>query len=166
MENRRLWSRTELLSALLLGIALAACGSTSAGAPSSAKSTPAVVPGELLYVVKGGDANGPGIVALRANNGTLVLSLPLGLLTLDRQRLYTAASAGGRTTVTAYDTRLGTQLDSFTFTGTFGISRADAQGYGGAVLSYDGRWLALRATSQIPGATTLAVLDTQTKRLV
>src|SRR5215813_697794 len=64
MENRRLWSRTELLSALLLGIALAACGSTSAGAPSSAKSTPAVVPGELLYVVKGGDANGPGIVAL------------------------------------------------------------------------------------------------------
>src|SRR5262249_13706599 len=143
-----------------------ACGPTPPRTQSSAQGTPAVLPGELLYVIKGNQASDPNIVALRADTGMPVLSLPMGLLTLDRQRLYMATSAGEQTTVVIYDTRSGAKLDSFTFAVIFGMSKQATQGYGGAVLSADGRWLALRAANQPSTATELAVLDTQTKRLV
>jgi hypothetical protein len=171
-RNRRCGTSTLFVGALLLlGIVLAACGQSASSGVSAAKGTPAGMLGDLLYVVtgRGASAYGPSIVALRTQTGTPMLSLPMGLLTLDRQRLYTATSAGGRTTVTAYATQSGIQLGSFTFAGAFGLEGgAVASGYGSAVLSPDGRWLVLRAVGEGAGtnATRFALVDTQMRRLV
>jgi DNA-binding beta-propeller fold protein YncE len=158
---------------LLVSAALAACGAQAATATTSRAST--AVPGssgEVLYVVHGsagasgsGYSQSLGIVAVSAGAAARapLLSLPLGLTTLDHQRLYAATSAGGRTTIAAYDTRTGARRDAFDIVGSYGM--AAHTGYTGAVLSPDGRWLALRATSTSASATTFALVDTQARRL-
>jgi DNA-binding beta-propeller fold protein YncE len=130
--------------------------------------------GEVLYVVNGGAgaagsgysySQSQGVVAVSAGAAarTPLLSLPMGLSTLDHQRLYAATIAGGRTTIAAYDTRTGTRGNAFDIAGSYSI--AAPAGYTGAVLSPDGRWLALRATTASAAATTFALVDTQARRL-
>jgi hypothetical protein len=170
-NHRRGTSTLVVGFVVLLGILLAGCGQSASSAGAPLKGAQAGEASDLLYVVTGSGtgASGPSIVALRPQTGTHVLSLPIGLLTLDQQRLYTATSAGGRTTVTVYATRSGAQLGSFTFAGAFGLQGgAVAPGYGSAVLSYDGHWLVLRAVGEgtTTNATTFALVDTETRRLV
>ena len=154
---------------LLASAALAACGVQ--GHAASTPSTARAPTGEILYVVDGATASAGGykaygqrLVAFAASGGASapLLSLPMGLTTLDHQRLYTATSGGGATTITVYATRTGARLDTFAIAGAYSM---DAPGYSGAVLSPDGRWLVLRATASSDAATTFALVDTQARRV-
>jgi DNA-binding beta-propeller fold protein YncE len=171
MKKHPLRGISTLVGVLLLAsAALAACGVQSHAA-STPTSTPHVPTGEILYVVDGAAASAGGykaygqrLVAFAAGGGAgaPLLSLPMGLTTLDHQRLYTATSAGATTTITIYATRTGARLDTFTSPGAYSM---DTPGYTGALLSPDGRWLALRAITSSDAATTFALVDTQAQRL-
>jgi len=117
-------------------------------------------PGERVYVLAN---RGQQIVALAAGGGSSSLvQLPMGLTTLDHQRLFTAVAGSGVTVVTIYQTQDGARLQSFAIKGTYSSNGA---GYGNAVLSPDGRWMALRDLAPNVQQTTIAVVDTQTGRV-
>lgn len=152
--------------ALMLCAAIAACG---AQPPLAAPhDTSHVATGELLYVVDGAASwgstgtAGQGIVAFHPGGTSPLVSLPMGLTTQDHQRLYATTSAGGQTAITIYDTRSGARLATFAITGAYSM---DARGYAGAVLSPDGRWLALRQAGLTTGASVFALVDTQARKL-
>ncbi|HLZ22686.1 MAG TPA: hypothetical protein VKQ30_11245 [Ktedonobacterales bacterium] len=154
--------------ALMFCAALTACGSQ----PPSAASlhTAHVSVGELLYVVDGAASPGGGgtasqdIVAFHPGGSATspVVTLPMGLTTQDHQRLYATTSAAGHTTITVYDTRVGTRLSVFTITGMYTM---DGRGYAGAVLSPDGKWLVLRQLVPAAGSSAFALVDTQARKL-
>lgn len=149
--------------ALALSIMLAGCG-VSAGSRSTKTASP-VPAGEIVYIVHGPySTSTAGIVALHPANGTAspLLTLPMGLTTQDHQRLYAATTANGHTSISAYDTRTGAKLSTFTIAGAYAM---DGRGYAGAVISPDGRWLVLRQAGQAETGSGFAVVDTQARTL-
>lgn len=140
---------------------IAACGQStlSTGHSRLATTMPA---NETLYVLSGtGDAaGGQRIVAIQPEvaRGAPV-NLPLGLATQDHQRIYVATPNGAQTTIAILDTRTGTNVRSFSFSGRYAT---DSYGYGMATLTPDGHWLALRQVGQTEGEqSTIALVDTQ-----
>src|SRR5439155_5169575 len=108
-----------------------------------------------------------------ANTASL-LTLAAGLFSQDHQRIYAATAQNGQTAITITNSQTGATVRSFTIPGTYSMSTqsygttsflAGGQGYDTAVLSVDGRWLALRQTGQT-GDSTFAVVDTQAGKLV
>ncbi len=91
------------------------------------------------------------------------MTLPAGLTSVDHQRIYTAATSGGRTKITVLDARTGVTLRAFSIPGTYSTSD---RGVTDSMLSGDGHWLALRALDQSPGTTSIVLLDTQAGKLV
>src|SRR5262249_17446880 len=115
-------------------------------------------PGEMLYVL-GNAGTAPQIVGLHPGAASAPLvTLPVGVTTLDHQQLYTAAANNGTTTITVFKTQNGARLRSFVIKGTYA---SDEDGYGNAALSPDGRWLALRDLGSSEKETRIAVVDTQ-----
>ncbi len=90
--------------------------------------------------------------------------LPLGLFDGARRRLVAAVplSDAARTTISVVDAATGATLRAATIAGRYSTQSPD---YSGATLSYNGRWLALRAIGINPAHTALAVLDTTTLRV-
>src|SRR5690242_12210985 len=129
--------KSALWLGFLFGLLLplvAACASPSGNSPPAVSQSA----GEMLYVLAGASGAGQQIVALHPGAATAPLvKLPVGITTLDHQRLYTAVASNGTTTITVYNTRTGARLHVFAITGTYA---SDADGYGNAVLSPDGRW--------------------------
>jgi hypothetical protein len=149
--------KSALWPGVLLGLAfllLAACAS------GGGNTRPAVTlpTGEMLYVLAGSGA-GQQFVALHPGAASAPLvTLPLGVTTLDHQRLYTVAASKGTTTITVFATRTGARLHAFAISGSYAT---DETGYGDAALSPDGRWLALRDLGSNQQQTTIVVVDTQ-----
>jgi len=177
MRKKSLFWLTLTLSALLTLIA--ACGTgTSTSNPTTAQHTSsnvahpvATVPaGEDLYVLDGYTPFGSSpatqqIVAFHpgSTNPATLVTLPAGLTSQDHQRLYTATAANGQTTIAILNTRTGKTLHSFAIAGTYSTA---GQSFENAVISPDGRWLALRQLGQGSNSTTIALVDTQARRQV
>jgi DNA-binding beta-propeller fold protein YncE len=151
---------------LLVVIAsLAACGQsiTSTSGLRLAASVPA---GETLYVLDGagGSAGGQRILAIHpGGTGATSITLLGGLATEDHQQLYVATPNGAQTTIAVLDTRTGATLRSFSIAGRYAT---DSYGYGGATLTPNGQWLALRQVGQAGGSqSTIALVDTLAGKL-
>jgi DNA-binding beta-propeller fold protein YncE len=165
--------RSIAWAGLLLGLLLpfmAACGGgllQKSGNPDVA-AHPA---GGQLYVLDNYAGTGNSqvaqhIVALPAGtaNPTIRLMLPAGLTDLKHQRLYVAyPMSGGSTRISVIDTGSGATVRTFSIVGSY--STAD-RGSADSMLSGDGRWLALRAQDTPEGTTSIALVDTQTGKLV
>ncbi|HEX9068154.1 MAG TPA: hypothetical protein VF807_05250 [Ktedonobacterales bacterium] len=140
-------------------LSLASCGSVSQSVPARQSSLP---PGERLYIWN----DEPGSASQRLiafhPGSTQALTLPVGLVSQDHQRLYAATASGDHTTIAIYDTQTGAVQRTFTVPGTYSTS---GMGFADAVLSGDGHWLALRGMRPVAGKTSLAVVDTQTGTL-
>ena len=155
---------TVMLSMLLPLVA--ACGST----PSTSTNTShATTPpgGENLYVLDGYTPQGATniaqhIVAFHPGNSNAALTLPAGLTSMDHRLLIVAQAQAGQTTITVINTRSGTTLRALTLGGSYSTAGQD---FNHAVLSFDGRWLALRRLDQSSSATTIALVDTQAGKL-
>jgi DNA-binding beta-propeller fold protein YncE len=145
------------LFALLLPLMAACAAGGGNSAPDVTKPS-----GEMLYVLAGASGAGQQIVALHPGAAAPLVKLPVGITTLDHQRLYTAVAGSGTTTIMVYDTRTGARLHVFAIAGRYA---SDEEGYGNAVLSPDGRWLALRDLGSGALQTTIAVVDTQTGKV-
>ncbi len=157
---------------LMLGMLLplvAACGSnTSPATTSSGVST--LPPGENVYVLDGYAPQGTGatpqhIVAFHpgSTNPTSLISLPVGLTSMDHQKLYVATAKGGQTTINVINTQNGVTIRAIVISGMYSTA---GQGFASALASSDGHWLALVQQRQHNNATTIALVDTQVGRLV
>jgi hypothetical protein len=172
MQKRYLFWLTLTLSALLTLIAACGTGTSTSNpttvqnAPSKAAHPVATVPaGENLYVLDGYTPSGSSstkqqIVAFHpgSTNPVTLVTLPAGLTSQDHQRLYTATAANGQTTIAILNTRTGKTLHSFAISGIYSTA---GQSFENAVISPDGRWLALRQLGQSSNQTTIALVDTQ-----
>lgn len=167
--NKRRVAWFALLLCLLLPL-MAACGE---GLPQQSGSTQQQIAraGNELYVLDSYTSSGQPsgirhIVALPVGttNPAVRLTLPAGLTDLKHQMLYVASPlAGGRTTISVIDTGSGATVRTFNLAGSY--STAD-RGYADSMLSGDGRWLALRDQQAPAGVTNIALVDTQTCKLV
>jgi DNA-binding beta-propeller fold protein YncE len=153
-----------ILLSLLLPL-VAACG-----APPSSSQAPgiSVSPGELLHVLDGYNAREASteqhIVAFHpGTNTSAVTTLPAGLTSQDHQRLYVATSQGNQTSIVIYNTQTGATLGAFTIPGAYSTG---IHGYDTGVLSPNGRWLALRQLDPSGSLTTIALVDTQARKIV
>ena len=157
---------TVMLS-MLLPLA-AACGST----PSTSTDTShAVTPpgGENLYVLDGytpavqsSNSVGQHIIVFHPGSTNPAMTLPLGLTSMDHQRLIATQVQKNQTTISVVDTQDGTIIRSLVINGSYSTAEP---GFDNAVLSFDGHWLALRQLSQSTSATTIALVDTQAGKL-
>jgi hypothetical protein len=119
-------------------------------------------------------STGQHIVAFQPANAATPLTLSAGLFSQDHQRIYTATPHNGQTSITITNTQTGATVRSFTIPATYSMSTPSygttsfltgGQGYDTAVLSVDGRWLALRQSGQTRDSI-FALVDTQAGRLV
>jgi hypothetical protein len=171
-----------LIGSVLLTLIAAACGPTkSTGTPATLSTPPTVPAGESLYILDGygpsaNGSTGQRIVAVHPGNtnAASLLTLSAGLFSQDHQRIYTAKAQHGQTTITITNSQTGSTVRSFTIPGTYSTSTQSygttsfltgGQGYDTAVLSVNGRWLALRQSEQT-GDSTFAVIDTQDGKLI
>ncbi len=130
-----------------------------------------VPPGENIYVLDGytslgaNSIGGQQIVAFHpgSTNPTTLVTLPTGLTSQDHQRLYTATARDGQTTISIINTQTGATMHSFVIAGTYSIAEQD---FANSVSSPDGRWLALRQSGWANNRTTIALVDTQARKLV
>jgi len=143
-----------LLLVLLFGLLLAACGAAGTSSTGQASTVP---PSEVLYVLDGASGGDQHIVAFHPG-GPALFTLPVGLISPDHRMLYATATSGGATTLRVLDMTSGAALRSLTLPGAYSTIGA---GFADAVLSGDGRWLALRAQTTISSATSIALVDTQ-----
>lgn len=161
-----------ILSLLILLLTACAGGLPQKG--STANSTAHPVGGELYildsYTVAGSREVSQHIVALPVGttNPAARLTLPAGLTDLKHQRLYIAIPSTDskgtvRTTISVINTNSGATVRAFSIPGSY--STAD-RGYADSMRSGDGRWLALRAQHAPQEATSIALVDTQTGKLV
>lgn len=144
---------------------MAACGTdtfTHIAAPV------ATVPaGESLYVLDGyaptGSNGAQQIVAFSPNgaNPAAQVTLPAGPASLDHQTTYVATPRNGQTTITLKNTLTGATVRTFTIPGTYATA---AWGFDAAVLSGNGRWLALKQLGSA-STTTVALVNTQTGKI-
>lgn len=161
-------SRFWLIALSGLLMILTACQAQSF--PGGTASVASVPTGESLYVIDGysqtnNSSAGQRIVAFQPTNAKTASSvtLPVGLTSLDHKRLYTAIVGQGQTNISVIDTQTGTTIRSFAIAGTYSTAQ---WGYDNAIASADGRWLALRELGKPSGATTIALIDTQSGKLV
>lgn len=148
--------KSALWLGVLLGLVLSLAACTAGGGNAPPKgNAPA---GEMLFVLTGAAGASQQFVGVHPGASAPLVTLPVGVTTLDHQRLYAATANNGTTTITVYETRSGTRLHAFTIAGTYST---EGYGYGNAVLSPDGRWLALRDLGSNEQQTTIAVVDTQ-----
>ncbi len=163
MQKKAMIWLTILLSLLLPLVA--ACSAPSTTRPPAA----AASPGELLYVLDGYSGGGASasqrLVAFHPGDSAAspLVSLPAGLTSLDHQRLYVATPQGDQTEIAVYSTQTGARLGAFTIPGTYSTG---IYGYETGALSPSGRWLALRQVSSDLSATTIALVDTQARKLL
>ena len=145
------------LAALL--VLLAAPASTRAAPP---RGEPGAADHDLLVLRAGTPAFG-SLFAVPAG-GHAVRWLPLGLFDRNGRTLYVANPRGdGRSIVQAIDVPSGRLLRSMTVAGRFTTATAD---YAAATLSFNGRWLALRAATAAADSTRTIVIDTAAMRVV
>jgi hypothetical protein len=148
------WNRTGALLLLwALGILLVACGTSGTASRGQAATIP---PGEMLYVLDG--APGAQQIVAFHPGGPATLTLPMGLVSPDHRWLYATATSGGSTTLRILDVTSGATAHTLTLPGAYSTG---GPGFADAVLSGDGRWLALRAQAGDSGATTIALVDTR-----
>jgi DNA-binding beta-propeller fold protein YncE len=146
-----------VLAALL--VLLAAPASTRAALPRRDRSA---ADHDLLVLRADNPAFG-SLFALPAS-GHALRWLPLGLFDRDGRTLYVAHPRGvGRSVVQAIDVPSGRLLRSMTVAGSFSTATDD---YSAATLSFNGRWLALRAATAAAGSTRAIVVDTAAMRVV
>ena len=167
--KKRLFVWPVLIVSLLLPLA-AAC---TAGLPQQSGNANQVASrvGNELYVLDNYTSAGqsPGtqhIIALPVGtaNPATRLTLPAGLTDLQHQQLSVASPLGNaRTTISVLDPRSGATLRTFSISGSY--STAD-RSYADAMLSGNGRWLALRELKTPAGITSIALVDTQVGKLV
>ena len=140
-----------VLAALMIALSL----------PGGAKATvPARADGDMLLLRTGANAGGD-MVSLPG--GGAAHHLPLGLLAPHGSVLYTAsAAASGHSLIRAIEARSGRLLRSLVLPGSYTTSTAD---YSAATLSYNGLWLALRATMAPAGTTRAVVVNTATMKV-
>lgn len=153
-----------VLLCVAVALSIAACAPGTTRQPGGATVAPPA--GEMLYVLDGYSAaatSAQRIVAFQPNGASQGMALPAGLTSGDHQRLYTATTAMGFTTIEVVDTHSGKALRSFKISGEYAVT---GPGYGAATLSADGRWLALRDLSAATSGTAIAVVDTQAGMLV
>src|SRR5690349_506214 len=172
MQKRNCWLSFIITTLLLLVVA--ACGPARSTSTTTSSAPPKVPRGESLYILDGYGPSANGrigqrIVAFQPANAASSLTLSAGLFSQDHQRIYTATPQSGQTSITITNTQTGTTLRSFTIPGTYSMSTqgfgttsflTGGQGYDTAVLSVDGRWLALRQSGQT-GDSIFAKVDTQ-----
>jgi DNA-binding beta-propeller fold protein YncE len=160
-KNPRIWL------VILLCLALPLVAACSPHGTSSATSQVAPSQGEELYVLDGafaGGSAGQRIVALHPDaSGSVLASMPAGLTSQDHQRLYVANPHGNQTAITIYATRTAAALGVFVIPGAYSTG---LYGYETGTLSPDGRWLALRQVTTDLRQTTIALVDTQARRVV
>lgn len=144
-----------ILTALLVILALPA--PVQAAIPGAARHDLLV-----LRTVRSGHAE---LTTLPATGDHAALRLPLGLFASSGQTLYAATplSAGARTLVQAIGAASGKTLRAFTIAGTYSTASGN---YSAATLSYNGRWLALRASTSTVHSTRIIVIDTVAMRVV
>jgi DNA-binding beta-propeller fold protein YncE len=169
--KKRLLVWPALIVSLLLPL-MAACGS---GLPQQSGSTNQVVrsAGNELYVLDSytnaeQSSAARHIVALPMGTANPVprFTLPAGLTDLKHQWVYLASplSAGSaRTDISVFDTRSGSIVRTFSIPGSYSTSD---RGYADSMLSGDGHWLALREQHAPAGTTSLALVNTETGKLV
>ncbi len=169
--------RSFVWSGLILSLLIPLVTACAGGLPQKGSaSNPAARPvGGELYVLDNYTRTGykdvtQHIVALPVGttNPAARLTLPAGLTDLKHQRLYIASSLSDsngsvHTTISVIDTSSGATVHTFSIPGSY--STAD-RGYADSMLSGDGRWLALRAQNTPAGTTSIALVDTQTGKLV
>lgn len=142
------------LAAVLVSVLVALPMLAACGAGTSTARGPA---GEVLFVRDGASGDGARIVAFHPG-GPALRTLPAGLVSHDHSRVYTAEASGGSTTVRAIDAATGAALREIHLSGTYTTGHA---GFADAVMSPDGRWLALRAQDAPAATTKIALADTQ-----
>jgi DNA-binding beta-propeller fold protein YncE len=157
---------------VMLGMLLplvAACG-TSASTGTSPSIVATVPHGENLYVLDGytpmgTNGNSQQIVAFHPGSSkpTALVTLPVGLTSMDHQTLYTATSHSSQTTISVINTQSGSLIRSLVVQGNYTTA---GQSFANAVLSFNGQWLALRELGQAGNGTTIALVDTQAGKLV
>jgi DNA-binding beta-propeller fold protein YncE len=172
-KKRTLW--LTIILGTLLTLMATACGSnpstgaTSSGSKPSAStaSTPPTVPAEEnLYVLDGpasatNGGAGQHIIAFHPGSSSN-LTLPVGLFSQDHQRVYTAVPQNGQTVITVTNAHSSANMHTFTIPGTYATA---GQNYTTAVISADGRWLALREIGETGPMSTIALVDTQAGKL-
>src|SRR6266849_1880435 len=169
--------RSFVWSGLILSLLIPLVTACAGGLPQKGSaSNPAARPvGGELYVLDNYTRTGykdvtQHIVALPVGttNPAARLTLPAGLTDLKHQRLYIASSlsdsnGSARTTISGIDTSSGATVQTFSIPGSYSTAE---RGYADSMLSGDGRWLALRARNTPAGTTSIALVDTQTGKLV
>ncbi len=161
--------RSSLWLVLLCGLLVIVTACQAHSLYNSPVITPTAPNGESLYVVDGySQANnssaGQRIVAFQpaSANAAQHITLPVGLTSLNHQRLYTATAQHGQTRISVINTQNGTNIRTFTIPGTYSTAQ---WGYDNALVSTNGRWLALRELGMPSGTTTIAFADTQAGKL-
>jgi hypothetical protein len=116
-----------------------------------------------LVVLRAGDGATAALVTLGAGGTHSTHRLPLGLLDHTGRALYTATPvAGDRTLVRAIDTATGRTVRALTLPGRYSTASGDVSA---TALSFDGRWLGLRAPFAA-GTTSGVVIDTAAMKVV
>lgn len=159
----------SLLPAMCLFLAsvasVAACGQSALN-PNNARLAKTAPANETLFVLDGaGGAEGKQqIVAIHPGGaGGASFTLPAGLATQDHQQMYVATPTGAQTTVAVLDMRTGATVLTFSIAGRYAT---DSYGYGGATLTSDGHWLAMRQVGQLGSdRSTIALVDTQARKV-
>jgi hypothetical protein len=153
------------LALVIVGTLLLVSACSFSATPATKGPTPGTTGSPTFYILDGQPTSrqqriviwGPGTAAAQAH------VLPVGLLTQDHRRLYTALARGSETTITVIDTRSGATERSFVLAGSYTIGEFDSDW---AVLSGDGHWLALRDRSTALTTTHIVLLNTQSGELV
>ncbi len=148
---------------------VAACG-TGASTGTSLSGMVTVPHGENLYVLDGysplgTNSSGQQIVAFHPGsaNPAALLTLPVGLTSMDHRTLYMATAKGGQTTISVINTQSGSSIRSLVIQGNYTTA---GQSFTNAVLSFNGKWLALRELGRAGNETTIALVNTQAGKLV
>ena len=158
--------RLAAMLSMLLPLA-AACGQSSSSKTAHTTQGTAMPAGEKLYVLDGYAPAGTGqqgqhIVVFHPGSTNAGMTLPEGLTSLDHRVLVTATAQENHTTVSVIDTQNGATLRSLTINGSYTTMGRE---FNDAVLSFDGRWLALRRLSASSSTTTIALVDVQAGKL-
>ena len=158
---------TVILSMLLLPL-VAACGSNPSTSTNTTHAT--MLPsGENLYVLDGyapmvqfPNSVEQHIIVFHPGNTNPAMTLPLGLTSMNHQRLIATRVKNNQTTISVINTQNGTIIRSLVINGAYSTAEP---GFNNAVLSFDGHWLVMRQLSSSSSATTIVLLDTQAGKL-
>lgn len=168
--KKRLLIWPGLMLCLLIPFATA-CGSGLLQPGSNSNPAASQADNELYildnYTSSGQQEEAQHIVSLPVGttSPTARLTLPAGPTDLKHQRLYLATplSNSNQTSISVLDTRSGASMRLFHVSGRYSTAGQDPAN---AVLSGNGRWLALREQDTPAGTTSIALIDTQAARLV